>query len=68
MNEWGGYDGYVAFSVLIDKKTAEVKKIVLHNHNSYNVRKYGWLLKDYLSDTYMDPCFCEYKARPYYLN
>jgi len=68
MDDNGYYEGYMDFSVRIDKLTAKVKRIMFHT-NSFYRRNYVWRWKDYLEQLFYDPEFrCLYTyTRPYYL-
>ena len=66
MDEFGGYDGYLPFKVLIDKKSAKVMNIKFGGADNYHRRKYVWNYSDYLSQLFFDTDFCQYQ-RPYYL-
>ena len=68
MDENGYYEGYMDFSVRIDKKTAQVKRIMFHT-NSFYRRKYVWLWKEPLEQYFFIFTDIDLKTytRPYYL-
>jgi hypothetical protein len=50
MDEMGGYDGYVEFTVLIDIHDIDYFNLMFHgNQSQYKAKKYD--LRDYLTDT-----------------
>ena len=66
MDEYGYYEGWFDFSVLIDKKTAKVYKIKCSG-SSFYWHKHIPMIREYLEHLYFDPMFYEYKKRPYHL-
>ena len=51
MDEYGYYDGWIDFSVIIPKKEIDKFRVHLHtNHNGW-YRAYKCMLLDYLGDT-----------------
>jgi hypothetical protein len=68
MDDAGYYDGCITFNVIIDKKTAKVKRITFPEVTSYHYRKYVCAgIRGYLEQLFFDPDFRPYDKRPYYL-
>ena len=56
MDDNGMYEGFMDFSVRIDKKTAQVKRIMFHT-NAFYRRNYVWRYSDWLEQLFFDPYF-----------